>query len=364
MNQFRIYNTLFQKNLEQIESYINCIETQKDVINELSCSLIESSLDNKFEKTNEYKEQLIKIVNSPVQYNAVIISLYGSFEELIDNIFKKYIEVIFLSVENYNMLPDKMKHKHIMKTGEFLTNSQRFQNYELTSKTVVENLYNCMNNLKGAKLSEELILSHGGNLRIGQILELMRDFGITSPLDRILLSSEYISFFSNKHEIDNGEAKILIGEKKKCDFEILFSELKQLVEERNNVAHGWRIDNRIAYSVIKSDIIVFLRCFSSIIEKIIFEECYLFLNKIGKLHRFDEAIEVYNGNILCINNLQAKLKRGEFIFAQNNNKFQSLEILNLRIGNETYEIIDEQNIDVGIKVGDRIKKNWRFYYWQ
>lgn len=364
MNDFRIYNTLFQENLEKIETYINCIETQKDVINELSCSLIESNLESKFDKTNEYKEQLIKIVNSPVQYNAVIISLYGSFEAFIDNIFKKYIEVIFLSVENYSMLPDKIKDKHIIKTGEFLNNSQRFQNYELTSKEAVENLYNCMNNLKDAKLSEELILSHGGNLRIGQILELMRDFGITSPLDRILFGSEYISFFSNKYETDEEEATKLIEEKKKIDFEVLFSELKQLVEERNNVAHGWRIDNRIAYSVIKNDIIGFLRCFGSIIEKIVFEEFYSFLNKTGKLHRFGEAIEVYNDKILCINNLQAKLKRGEFIFAEHENRFQSLEILNLQIGSEKYELIDEQNINVGIEVNSRIKKNWRFFYWQ
>ena len=362
MNKFKIYNTLFQQNLKQIESYINCIESQKYVISELSCSLIESDVQNRFNKTNNYKEQLMKILNSPVQYNAVIISLYGCFEAFIDNIFREYIQVIFLSVEHYSMLPDRIKDKHIIKTGEFLANSQRFQKYELTSEEAIENLFNCMNNSKEAKLSEELILSHGGNLKISQILELMKDFGITNPLDRILFSSEYIDFFSNKHDIDKESAKILVREKKKLDIEILFSELNQLVSERNNVAHGWIVDDRVAYSVIKNDVIDFLRFFGYIIEKIIFEEFYSFLNKLGKLNKFDQVIDVYNNKVLCVNNLQAKLKRGEYIFVENGSMFQSLKILDLQIDNKSYEIIEEQNVNVGIEVDSSIKKYWRFYY--
>lgn len=366
MNQFKIYTTMFHKNLDEIESYIRSIEIQKETLIELkNFSNSECSKDN-FQKIISYSDYLEKTLTSPIQYNAAIISLYGSFEFFIDEIFKKFIELIFLNKNNYDDLPKGILDKHLSKTGEFFMNPQRFKNYELTNESVIENLYNCINNNQCAKLNEELILYHGGNLRFDQISILMKDFGIKQPLEQIIFNDKYIDFYSNKENLHLSDTKKYIGEiKSSPNFEsILFSELNNLISERNKVAHGWIIENRISYSIIKDEIIKFLKLLGSIIEEILFKEYCIFLKKTNKLNGFQKPIQVINRTILCINSCESKLKINDYIFAENEKGFHPLKIINLRINNDDVSCIEDINIDIGIEVDNNIKDNWRYYYYK
>lgn len=359
-----MYNQSFQGNSDEIIAYIKCLEIQKDVL----CELSQEDNDNKivvedyFTKTAEYEKNLTKVVNSPVQYNAVIISLYGCFEAFIDKTFTRYIELLFRSADNYEMLPEKMKDKHLKRTGDFLLNSQRYLNYGMTSQEAVKNLFECMEDFKSAKLNLQLILSHGGNLRITQVVELMTDLGIVNALHKILNSNPYIQFYADKYGIDTDSAIVRINEKNKLEHSNLFEELDTLVEQRNNVAHGW-VENRLTYNTIQSEIICFLNCLGNIIEQILIEEYYTFLYNNGKLIKFSAPKAVIDNHILCINNSQALLKTGNYIFAECNKKIYCLEILELKIGSKFFEEITDNDIDVGINVNGHIKKNWNYYYY-
>lgn len=87
----------------------------------------------------QYSKIIKQAVESPIQYNTVIISIYGCFEQYIDNIFNEYCHALYAIIENY----------------------------DLTDKQAVKNAVEAFDNPKvGLGNNQELILTHGGNLKI------------------------------------------------------------------------------------------------------------------------------------------------------------------------------------------------------
>lgn len=363
MDHFDINISDYQNSLCQIENYIKTIEIQKEVLLELNNEFIILDSKDTFIKTKEYKENLNKILNSSVQYNAVIITMYGCYESFLDNVLDKYISLLFKNVVDYKQLPEKLQEKHIRKTGDFLLNNQRYVNYELTIEEAVENISNCLKNDSNKKLSNELLLSHGGNLRIKQVVDLLNELGILSAEDKILNNELYIEFYSKRSGLTLEEAKKHINQNKSVgNQKLLFNVLESLVDERNKVAHGRVIENRISFSVLMEDYIEFLRIFGIIITSILVNEFYFFLFKDNKLKKFDKPIDVFNNNILCINSLDSFLSVNDLIFSIIENDFKVLRILEIQINREKCNSIDIENVDVGLKLDESIKKNWDFYF--
>ena len=177
MRNLRFYFDEYRKQLVEIRTFIRSVELQKDVISELE--LFEKVERNKLDLSLQYSKIIKQVVESPIQYNAVIISIYGCFEQYIDNIFNEYCHALYDIIDNYDNLPEKMKEKHIKKLGDFLSNPQRYKNYDLTDKQAIRNAVEAFNNPKvGLGNNQKLILVHGGNLKIEQITELANELGI------------------------------------------------------------------------------------------------------------------------------------------------------------------------------------------
>lgn len=81
------------------------------------------------------------------------------------------------------------------------------------------------------------------------------------------------------------------------------------------------------------------------------------------LEKFDEPIKIINNIILCINSKDSHLKKGDSILLiKNDNRKVRLEVLGIEIEKKSVDSIEEENIDVGIKVNKKIKKEWQYYY--
>ena len=174
MRNLRFYFDEYRKQLVEIRTFIRSVELQKDVISELE--LFEKVERNKLDLSLQYSKIIKQVVESPIQYNAVIISIYGCFEQYIDNIFNEYCHALYDIIDNYDNLPEKMKEKHIKKLGDFLSNPQRYKNYDLTDKQAIRNAVEAFNNPKvGLGNNQKLILVHGGNLKIEQITEYQQN---------------------------------------------------------------------------------------------------------------------------------------------------------------------------------------------
>ena len=309
----------------------------------------------------DLKKKYLKIINTPVMYNAVIISIYGCYEAYVDKLASMLLDFWVENASNYEQITETIRNKHIQKSGEFLSNPQRYQNMGITEQIVIKNLDMCLLNKKLFVLNKELILSHSGNLNSTQLMQFLAELGLKECRTRIINSFQYIEYISKKYELSTEEAKKIIHNRNNDD-NFLFKELTQLVEQRNRVAHGWNVDERLSKEYLLDNLIPFMKMLGCVISELFIDEFVGILYKTGVLKEFDDAINVINNRILCINIKDANLKRNGYIFANNKKRYVMLNILEIQSNNQTVEEIMGGDKNIGILVDSDIKKNWKFYY--
>lgn len=351
MRNLRFYFDEYKKQLVEIKTFIRSVELQKDVISEME--LLEK-VDNKILNLSlQYSKIVKQVVESPIQYNAVIISIYGCFEQYIDNIFEEYCQALYDIIDNYDNLPKKMKEKHIKKLGDFLSNPQRYKNYDLTDKQAVKNAAEAFNNPKeGFGNNKRLILTHGGNLKIEQITELASDLGIEDFEKNVVSNYIFKGFFINREVFNEETYTRLISSGSKQLFEML----DRLVEERNNVAHGW-VESRIKLSDISSEYIDYMECLAESILEVLIKSIRITQYNNGKMYLIGKPLKVIDHHIVCINNQEILLHKGDYLFAVKNDKFKVLTIRSLQKDGVDIDGVEEKNIDIGIGFEKRVDLN-------
>lgn len=347
----------FISNLNSIREFIVINKEQSEIIEKI-CS---SKLDVQGINLNEFEKKYLRIMNTPVIYNAVIISIYGCYEAYIDKLASALLDFWVENTSNYDQISESIRNKHIQKSGDFLSNSQRYQNIGITEQRVIKNLDMCLMNEPVYMLNKELILSHSGNLNSTQLMQFLAELGLKTCRTRIINSFQYIEYISEKYELCNDDAKKIIHSRNNDDI-FLFKELTQLVEQRNRVAHGWSVDERLSKAYLIDNIIPFMKMLGCVISELFINEFVEILYKTGLLKEFDDAIDVFNKRILCINIKDANLKRSDYIFANNEKEYVVLKIIEIQCNNQTVEEIMGGDKDIGLLVDSDIKKNWKFYY--
>lgn len=313
------------KRLEEIKKHIEFISLQKDLYNEIK----------KKSNMQLYSSKLGEIINSTVQYNSIIICLYGCFEEFIDSIAVEYISSINELCTSYKDLPKNLRNKHMSKVGDFLSNPQRYKGYGLTVEECIKNIYMSIYSAEERTLNTELLISHGGNLKVDKIYDLFRDLGIKD------LKTEL------ETKINKVKLKLL----------------DDLIDQRNVISHSWEVDQRFAFIKIKDEIISLLVELGKTLKEVLLDKIFLFIELKEGLERFGRPIKVINNRILCINSKNSYLRIGDSILlCKGNGKKIRVEVLELRVDGVNKSKIEEKNIDVGIKVNKNIKENWTYYY--
>lgn len=313
------------KRLEEIKKHIEFISLQKDLYNEIK------------EQSNMelYSSKLGEILNSTVQYNSIIICLYGCFEEFIDSIAAEYIRIINELCTSYKDLPKSLRNKHMIKVGDFLSNPQRYKGYELTVEECIKNIYMSIYSEEERTLNTELLITHGGNLKVDKIYDLFRDLGIKDL----------------KTELETKINKVRL------------KLLDDLIDQRNVISHSWEVDQRFAFIKIKDDIISLLVELGKTLKEILLDKIFLFIEFKEGFECFEKPIKVINNRILCINSKNSHLKIGDSILlCKGNGKKVRVEVLELRVDGVNKSKIEEENIAIGIKVNKNIKENWTYYY--
>lgn len=313
------------KRLEEIKKHIEFISLQKDLYNEIK------------EKSNMelYSSKLGEIINSTVQYNSIIICLYGCFEEFIDSIAAEYIRIINELCTSYKDLPKSLRNKHMIKVGDFLSNPQRYKGYELTVEECIKNIYMSIYSEEERTLNTELLITHGGNLKVDKIYDLFRDLGIKDL----------------KTELETKINKVRL------------KLLDDLIDQRNVISHSWEVDQRFAFIKIKDDIISLLVELGKTLKEILLDKIFLFIEFKEGFECFEKPIKVINNSILCINSKKSHLRIGDSILlCKGNGKKIRAEVLELSVDGVNKSKIEEENIAIGIKVNKKIKENWTYYY--
>lgn len=354
MKSFDVHYNKFVENINDIIAFIHQQEAQSKAL--LEIKQLDKVTREKLYTTIKQSVECIEMIgdrhNSEIAYNAVIISLYGAFENYIDCIFNDYLSIVSKNKIAYDQLSGKLKDKHLKRMGDYLSNPQRFKNIELTPEVAIKNAYYIMSNQSfDFKENTKLLLSHSGNLTMEQISNLSSEFGVNNLRNEITNDIEFQDYCCEKYDYSMETYKQLIQR----DGDILFSPINQLVTYRNKVAHG-NNDERISLSVVKDDIIPFVLIFSKLIKEILIKDIFCVLKDNELLCDMGYPASVFSNSIIIINNQEHVFRVGERILFDNDTIKKVLAIKSLEINKKSYDIIEDTNLDIGIGF-EKCRKN-------
>jgi hypothetical protein len=266
-------------------------------------------------------------------YNSIIISLYGLVENYIEKFCFEYTEIIEKTIPSYDMLESKFIDNHFNLSIELvkkLIENKHLKFSHINKEKVINNLNNCIVNKINYKLNKEAFTINTGNLKHSKICETI------------------------------GFLNIKINEKLKCidgysrNTENAFSTIDNLVQRRNEIAHG-NVENILDSTTITP--------FVDFVEK--------YLNSIGQIMKLEilqidnlykknyhsliiSDIKLFKGNIIGItDNTELNIKEDDEILIEKSDNTISLSKI---IGIKCFE-----DKSITIKLNMNIRGTYKYY---
>jgi len=310
------------------------------------------------EAEHRYINYLQSLGKSTIQYNAVIISLYGCFENYIDDLFEDFVRILLERTKVYSDLPGAMKNKYRNKVGEFLSSPQRYFGVEIEESQVVEDYLNVLNSRLDVDINPKLITRHSSNLKSTEIINLMNDLGINNPKSAIINDKAFKKEFMTIYDIEEIEYKTKVSRAASSKNGDIFISLDRIVEQRNHVSHGWTEDNRINISDIVRVDIPFILLFSKTILRLCMIEVFKRTSPNEYSFTTRNPIMTIKNHILCMNSQGNMFSIGDFLLYKSGSTYKCSEIVNLQIERkDVAEISMERSINIGIELVDTIKSD-------
>lgn len=345
INELDIIEKKFLNSLKNITSFIDLITEMKETdIQYMKSSKFYKDLCVLFSNINN------KLANTKiVQYNAIIISLYGAYELAIkksSNIFIK-----FAIMNNFHLSTSMVKNYLLAVTKSF----ERNTDYE--NGILISELNDFINKNDSSKFRMDLSLSVMQNLKTNIVQQIASILDIKDALISIKYSREFELYIKDREALPSVEsAKEYID---KLNNPFLY--INDLVESRNRVAHMGYEENMLDNDMIKNLVIkefnVFVSQYISLLKA---QWCKLCLDNNINMHRL-EIIGIYNNDIICFNTGNFSVNKTSTIFIQDtNNKPMIGKILSIQCNNQEIDA-SEKNQNIGCKLSTTCKDTYSYY---
>jgi len=146
------------------------------------------------------------------------------------------------------------------------------------------------------------------------------------------------------------------------DTDILYNKINDLVERRNQIAHGSEtLDNILDISELKL-YIDFLETYCQSIYEILFDEL-IKKESMYKFQKIEKVIEIYSKKILAFEIENYTIKVGDILIVETKEgKFFKKPIQTIELNKKPHtELIITEKTNIAICVEPDIKKNQTFY---
>lgn len=321
--------TDFIQEINDIEDYIAHINH----VNEIS-KYFKVFRKNELDKFTEHIHEY-KVSKRIFEYKAIIISLYGILERYINILIREHIEAIPTIIERYIDFPEKLKEKHLFLSIKMLSSindgKKVLKNMGILKEDILNNLTSCTNNNVSFRLNKEAFLPNSGNLKHNKIVESFQEIDI--KLNDKLRDTDFSIIRQQSPEI-------------------VFNLIDDLVDRRNDIAHGSDIDEILGNVEIER-YIEFLKKYGKALFNII-DIKEIEYESIYKYTHIEEIKAIFcQGSILCFEIENYTLKVGEYIIIKGiNDIFYKKKILEIQVKNIPYdEIVVNQKCNVAVNLG-------------
>lgn len=338
--------------------YINKAETLNDYIN--SISKIRDLCTGKEKGELETSVAMLYKTSSKklYEYNLIIITLYGVLESFIEQIGKEYLEELNRIYEKYSQLPQRIIDNHIVFSADLIKNSDRLSKYSHIQKDkVINNLHACVNNESNYSLNLDAFTYHSSNFRHDSIREFFSNLGIENITEGIKKDIDFRNYFVEKEAAEESDFQ-------KYTDEMYFTPLTDLVERRNNIAHGSPPQTILSLDYMKNYVDYIIRLMNSI-YCILYKRLLVYKIDNNKLQQLGSVEKVFRAiSVVGIHSNHVSIKRGCLVVGiQPKTK-------ELRYGHVESLEVDKKEVDeisnledkvVCLKVDFTAKENYNYF---
>lgn len=359
----------FKDEIRKIREYLKHLSKLADAVGEnRAASVSPTQVENKVDALAKHfvsERQNLK----RFEYNAVIITLYGVFENTISLWVEEFLDGLS-SILPYAKLPPKIQSIHLDSSLALIKqveNDKYRQNPNITKNNVLKNLYDCSINNENYALNVKAFTMQAGNLKHERIRTILKNLDINDFLN-----------------IKKPEVTDLEKEENQKNTAII-SALDYFVAERNQIAHGTPPDQLRTPELLENDIeniknygeLVFkaLSLHYKRLSLEVFEwQEIKFLQAFSNNNAYGfeaENLVLNNGDYLLVSYPLGKKEAQEIITPLaddfDRSRIQFYEINSIRIDNEEQaEAIITQKTVVTLGLGEeqpspKIKDNQKFY---
>ncbi len=343
----------FNTGLTDLRNYIEELELESDLltseVNEVAPMEYEYLLLKLQERALD-----ISIKRRRFNYNSIIVSLYGYFEEYIESMLRAYVLHLNAIVPKYGDLPDHIT-KHQIDLSFRLMNRIERSRYRgmVTPEQLISNLHSCVTNDSAYKINAEAFTHHMTNFRIDSIQESFARIGIKGLSQKVKMCSIFFEYLQSIHP-GRDVANLRLPE--------AFFFLNDLAERRNEVAHGMLPDDILSNKLLL-DYINFFEVYGHALYDVVCSEALEYEIKYKGFKLGSPIAVLHKGKVVCITVKDTVVKVGDLLVAKttdSNYPYLSGEIQELQVDNRSYPIV-EPEVNVGILVPFKAKLNYSFF---
>jgi hypothetical protein len=341
----------FKKEVNQVKEYLKHIEIVDNII---AYSILENDNDQIKKILNNLKEHSnsFKRDKKIFEYKAAIISLYGLLEKYIETWIKEYLESLCRVVRDYNEIDEIIKNNHFefsLKLINSIISRESAKYQALTKEKVLEKLNNCIASPTNYQINTEAFVLLSGNLKHKKIVELFKHININ-------LNNELVKNENLNKEIGLSKDRISHEDK-----DILYNKINDLVERRNQIAHGSETLEILGISALEP-YVQFLEVYCQAIFEALFENLIKQESKYA-FQKIEKIIKVYGNKILAFEVENYTVKVGDMLIIEaQESRFFKKPILTIQLDSEEYqELRISEKTKIAISVEHKIKDNQKFY---
>ena len=338
----------FKKEINEISEYFRHIEYISNVITLDKCEGLPL--------LQQLQEHHIKFRASrkKFEYKASIISLYGLLERYIEIWIHEYLGSLCKLIDSYRRLDKKLQDNHFdlsLKLIAIITGRENAKYQHLSKEIILNKLHKCISNSGSYSINPEAFTISSGNLKHKRIVSLFETINI-SLNSELKINKTLQLYFQSERQISNIA---------NLSTENLFNTIDDLVERRNQIAHGSDISDILDISALEP-YLRFLEKYCQAVFEILDKEI-IKQESIYKLEKITRVIKVINNSILAFEIENKTIRVGDRLIIETvDGDFYRTSVLSIQLDNESYseiEITDKRQI--GVKVDCRIRQNQSFY---
>lgn len=337
LNTLDEINCEFNKSMDKVVAFINFID------------MIKKNSDLYIKENSNFMTVIDKLhETTTVQYNAIIISIYGAYELAIKNSTNQFIK---FCINNNLGLSENLVKNYLSSVSKNFERNTRDDNLEL-----IEGLYRFFIQNDITKFRDDLSLNATQNLKISVVEKIANLINISNFTNNAKSNIEFKKYVMTNEGLTNlKEATKYINQLQKP-----FQFLDDIVDSRNRIAHRGFEANMFDNDTLKKSIIgfrIFIKIYVDSIKSLYGE--ILFKERKSNLHEL-HIIKICKNRIICFNTKEFLIDKKTHLLIKTKEDFVIANICCIESNNNQINR-SSKNQNIGCELDAVCKKNYDYY---